>query len=203
MSRRRRNTLKRGFALVALLAYQLAALGLAPHIDSALEARLGHSGQRFACEGHACGCVSAEQCWNSCCCFSVRERLVWATANHVAPPASFRDVIALERQDVASTGHSCCHATSLSPNAYDQLDAAATIAATAPEQHPPRSWPVMTPLQCRGLTTIVCALAPTVSSHGDVELIGRDAPVVTFFCPDFRAPQSRAIEIPPPPPRCA
>lgn len=40
----------------------------------------------FPCMDRACGCMSAEQCWRSCCCFSNREKLAWARANHVEPP---------------------------------------------------------------------------------------------------------------------
>src|SRR5206468_2926988 len=29
----------------------------------------------------------AEQCWRACCCFSPEERLAWAVANQIEPPA--------------------------------------------------------------------------------------------------------------------
>ncbi|MFO1023325.1 MAG: hypothetical protein U0903_21935 [Planctomycetales bacterium] len=45
--------------------------------------------QRYPCEQHACGCRSAEQCWRKCCCMSREQKLAWAKANHVTPPAEF------------------------------------------------------------------------------------------------------------------
>lgn len=41
----------------------------------------------YPCQHSACGCVSAERCWASCCCNSDEEKLAWAKANHVQPPA--------------------------------------------------------------------------------------------------------------------
>jgi len=41
----------------------------------------------FPCQNCRCGCSSAEQCWTSCCCYSLRERIAWAKKNKVTPPA--------------------------------------------------------------------------------------------------------------------
>ena len=38
------------------------------------------------CENNPCGCQSAEECWTSCCCYTVEEHWAWARANHVEPP---------------------------------------------------------------------------------------------------------------------
>jgi hypothetical protein len=35
----------------------------------------------------SCGCKTAEQCWRSCCCHSLAERLAWARARGIQPPA--------------------------------------------------------------------------------------------------------------------
>src|SRR5690606_23528150 len=44
--------------------------------------------QPFPCMFGRCGCRNAEQCWNHCCCHSVTQRLAWAKARGVTPPAS-------------------------------------------------------------------------------------------------------------------
>src|SRR3954447_2511965 len=44
------------------------------------------SGEFFPCSGCACGCASAEQCWRSCCCHSLAERMEWAREHNVRPP---------------------------------------------------------------------------------------------------------------------
>lgn len=42
---------------------------------------------RFPCENHPCGCSTAQHCWDHCCCYSDEEKLRWAAANGVTPPA--------------------------------------------------------------------------------------------------------------------
>ena len=42
--------------------------------------------QAYPCQHRACGCTSAGQCWRSCCCTTLRQRIAWAKANHVTPP---------------------------------------------------------------------------------------------------------------------
>lgn len=44
-------------------------------------------GAPFPCQSHACGCRSASACWADCCCFTPEEKLAWARANGVTPPA--------------------------------------------------------------------------------------------------------------------
>lgn len=44
------------------------------------------SSQAFPCQHSRCGCASAQQCWRSCCCHSLRDRLAWAREHGVTPP---------------------------------------------------------------------------------------------------------------------
>jgi hypothetical protein len=67
---------------VALVAYLIAAVGF-----PIPAAPLKTGGVAYPCQNHPCGCQSAEQCWRSCCCFTVEERWAWARANNVEPPA--------------------------------------------------------------------------------------------------------------------
>ncbi len=76
-----RRLRRRVFAGIALVAYLVAAVGFPV---PAIASRAG--GVPFPCQNHPCGCQSAEQCWRSCCCFSVEEHWAWARANHVEPP---------------------------------------------------------------------------------------------------------------------
>jgi hypothetical protein len=69
-------------AVVALLSY-LATIGGVP-----LPSVHGKDqSQPFPCQDHPCGCLTAEQCWRHCCCFTPEEKWVWAQAQHVEPPA--------------------------------------------------------------------------------------------------------------------
>ncbi|HEX3727907.1 MAG TPA: hypothetical protein VHV08_16765 [Pirellulales bacterium] len=97
-------------AIVALVAYVLTAAGVP------LPASVGkHSDKPFPCQQHACGCDSAEQCWRSCCCYTPREKLVWARQHNVQPPAELiAEVTALDEHDahgnsVAPASACCAH----------------------------------------------------------------------------------------------
>jgi hypothetical protein len=87
MPPRRRHTLwqrlrRRLCAGLVLVAYLLTAGGvplpLLPHKDRS---------QPFPCMDHACGCRSAEECWRHCCCYTPEEKLAWAHAYGIEPPA--------------------------------------------------------------------------------------------------------------------
>lgn len=61
----------------------------------------------FPCMDSPCGCVTAEQCFESCCCHTPAELLAWATARNLS-----LDVLqGLERrleQAPPAVGGSCC-----------------------------------------------------------------------------------------------
>ncbi|HLN26651.1 MAG TPA: hypothetical protein VK395_02840 [Gemmataceae bacterium] len=69
-------------AAVTLLSYLVATLGLPLPAFAKRDA-----GQPFPCQNHPCGCQSAEQCWQHCCCFTPEERWAWAREHEVEPPA--------------------------------------------------------------------------------------------------------------------
>jgi hypothetical protein len=107
-----------GVVLLSVLGYLAAVVGYP------LPARPSHSSDKpFPCQHHACGCVDAQQCWRGCCCYTPAEKLAWARANHVTPPAyaeQATDNPQLARHDhendhghPASAGHAarCDHAT--------------------------------------------------------------------------------------------
>ena len=87
MFRHRRHPPWRGFGRrvvigLALLSYLTTASGFPMPV-----ARARPAGQAFPCQQGFCGCVSAEECWQHCCCFSPAERHAWARAHGVQPPA--------------------------------------------------------------------------------------------------------------------
>ena len=43
----------------------------------------------FPCQNKGCGCQNARQCWADCCCHSDHQKIEWAKANNVQPPAWF------------------------------------------------------------------------------------------------------------------
>jgi hypothetical protein len=78
----RRLWIQRGCASLCLVCYLATALGMPiPTVPHKV------SDQPFPCQFHGCGCRSAEQCWGHCCCYTPAERLAWAQAHDVEPPA--------------------------------------------------------------------------------------------------------------------
>jgi hypothetical protein len=78
----RHGLVRRCVVATSLLAYVIVAAGVPlPTFKSA-----GKSGELYPCMGCHCGCSSAEQCWRSCCCHTLAERLAWADEHDVTPP---------------------------------------------------------------------------------------------------------------------
>jgi hypothetical protein len=150
LSRRSRSSwrprLRTWCAGVALFAYLIAALGIPlpifPHKKS---------GPPFPCQNRRCGCLTAEQCWRSCCCMTPAERWAWAREHNVEPPAY------AERP---ASRASCC---SPAPDA----DSCGDGKCCTTHSHPPRPaqkprptssglrWgPSLSALTCQGLSVL-------------------------------------------------
>lgn len=71
---------RRPVAAAALAVYLSAVFGLPIPV-------LGPrpSGVKFPCQGHGCGCHTAEQCLKQCCCFTPAQRVAWAKSHGVDP----------------------------------------------------------------------------------------------------------------------
>lgn len=67
---------------LVLAGYLTAVVGLPLPIRPIKDSR-----RPFPCQSHSCGCLNAEQCWQHCCCYSHEEKVAWASAHDVPPPA--------------------------------------------------------------------------------------------------------------------
>lgn len=72
---------RRACALTFLGAYLVAATGVPVAVPVAVD-----RSTPFPCQHHRCGCASADQCWDQCCCFTHAEKLAWARQHGVAVP---------------------------------------------------------------------------------------------------------------------
>jgi hypothetical protein len=89
---------------LAIVAY------LATTIGFPLPAAVSKRGGAFPCQHHACGCATAAQCWDHCCCFTPSEKLAWAHEHHVEPPAKLiAEVAALEAESHTAAEVSATH----------------------------------------------------------------------------------------------
>jgi hypothetical protein len=74
---------RRCISMVLLVAYATTAAGVPVSVGT----RPRNSGELFPCMASSCGCKTADECWRSCCCHTLAERLAWASKRGVRPPA--------------------------------------------------------------------------------------------------------------------
>ncbi len=68
--------------------------------------------QPFPCQDRPCGCRSAKQCWQKCCCFTIAQKVAWAKQNRVAVPEEVLTAARREqRQATEIARKSCCSRT--------------------------------------------------------------------------------------------
>ena len=65
----------------AIIAYLLSVWGYPLPETASLDTSIA-----FPCQHHRCGCTSAAQCWQNCCCYSPQERIAWAAQHGVEIP---------------------------------------------------------------------------------------------------------------------
>jgi hypothetical protein len=96
---------KRGLAGVALVCHLLTTFGFPVPTPAHKKA----AGDPFPCQSSPCGCLTAEGCWQGdCCCLTIEQKLAWAEANGIEPPAHVRPLVESRRSRPAPRKRSCC-----------------------------------------------------------------------------------------------
>ncbi|WP_146601921.1 hypothetical protein [Novipirellula aureliae] len=92
---------------------------------------------RYPCENCACGCSTAEFCWDKCCCHSDAEKLQWARENGVEPPTFLVARLSKATTKIASVGEpaskSCCCCSNSTGSATCEASEAEETRLTSPE----------------------------------------------------------------------
>jgi|GEM_PF-1026043 len=108
---RMRRPLETALFSAALVGFVTANLGL-PLIVPVAGIVTAESGggskdksKPFPCQDRPCGCMSADACMRSCCCFTPKQRLDWARAHNVEP---IPELIAAVEQEKECTSHDDC-----------------------------------------------------------------------------------------------
>ncbi len=89
---------------LALLAYVASMTGYPLPMPTVAQ----DASTPYPCQGHACGCNSAAQCWDSCCCYSAAERLAWVRQHGIRLTASTIAALQAEARRDARAAKSCC-----------------------------------------------------------------------------------------------
>ena len=177
----RRGRVFRACGWLAVLLYLPVSTGIAVPVAGGKDLSTP-----FPCMDRQCGCRTAEQCWRSCCCHSLAQRLAWAEANDVEPPAFVRTASrqskACCKPNAVPKSKSCCAPTNIASQQHDRSDAVSVVQA----------------MKCRGVADTwlgISASVVPVATHWSVstQFVGR------VSCPDHD-PVSADLTPPSPPP---
>lgn len=154
----------------------------------------------YPCQDHRCGCRNADQCWRHCCCFSHEEKLSWARAHGVNPPADF----VAQSSTESHTGRSCCAKGYVStPNGgHPSCCDTSTTRRTCCESQPSKaidSLSTIEAMQCRGLVTTWLMLS-LAAPPDETESSAPDPLPIAYVPLLDEAPRVVVITLDPPPP---
>jgi hypothetical protein len=147
---------------LAALAYVVAAVGF-----PAPARPLKDPTSPFPCQGRACGCRTADQCRQRCCCFTPDQHRAWARAHHVRPPPEARgqaeegwNTVPLRLQ--AAGGAACCAKAEARNCAscarHERQATTAKPATTAPGPRQPVAEHKPTPPRAAGTVWVIGSL---------------------------------------------
>lgn len=99
-----RGLVRRTISIVTLTMYAALVFGLP------LPAAVRKSGDEpYPCQNNPCGCLTAMQCWTSCCCTTPEERFAWARAHGITPPDyAERPAASPGKSERVTAKKSCC-----------------------------------------------------------------------------------------------
>jgi len=154
----------------------------------------------FPCQNRPCGCRSAEQCWKGCCCFSNREKLAWAKANHVTPPAYVIAAAEKESAEPVCQSGGCCAAKVTASCCAHEKQVESDKAESASEEGASHPFVIGAFMQkCQGQGLFWNSLPWAILPDWNVE-ITISSPVEWLSSDSHKAP-SCPVEPPEPPPR--
>jgi hypothetical protein len=197
----------------ALAAYLVAGVGIPLPASPPKK-----PGPPFPCQDHLCGCMSAEQCWRSCCCHTPDERRAWARSHGVEPPdyaerpaAHGWHTTRLRDREAAAARPACC-ARADSPHGccgHERENSCCEHEHEAvPETAPPTpaaAWQWTTAsLRCRGLAVFGGVSGPSLPPPAAVTWSPALVPAGRLATPPSSTNPTRIRPpVPPPRPTCA
>ncbi len=199
--------------------YLFASLGITP-TPAILAQWLGDvvvGAERYPCEGHACGCASATECWSSCCCHTVQERLAWAITNGVKPPASvkFSDQQWIAAANAVKAGSAECSmcVAGIQEKLARGIATASVVQASSSRVSCPSDSKIekrsgfvgfsMSALACKGIKQVLASSVPPALPTRVRDLLAAPSVAPLIAMPREARPDSRSLEVLDPPPRLA
>ncbi len=154
----------------------------------------------FPCEGGSCGCASAQECWQSCCCTTVNERLRWAEDKGIDLPFALLETLS-EIDHATQPPRVCCSEEPMATGADLPNCAADLPNCTAPASDDAGFAMVLLSQvnRCRGVAAFMAIFGSAICEPWP-ELPSLFHPLVAWLhTPDARLESSlRSPPIPPP-----
>jgi len=173
-----------------------------------------HSDELYPCSECACGCATADQCWQSCCCHTLAERFTWAREHGVRPPEYAIAQAQAAGLDLAWLGSpkplpaccaaksTCCQkksATCCAQSAASCCSHSDQLSEAKPSSSKPNHFVAWRALACHGQSMNWLAAVPTlIVVHPDVS---HTLPVVAWLGPAHSESAETGFsspEVPPP-----
>jgi hypothetical protein len=126
-----RRLTRPALAVVAVFAQLVAATGAPVFPPPVVKA----GSVPFPCQNHPCGCSTSKECWaGDCCCFTLVEKVAWAEARGVEPPAHARAIVEARKAPPKPRAKKTCCAGHEKPSCCEGADEcpAEPVAATVP-----------------------------------------------------------------------
>lgn len=171
-----------------MLGVLIGTTGLIPNSLWASRVLGSLSGERYPCESGACGCGSAKQCWTTCRCQPMSQKVIWAQRNGVQIP----EYVVLSLVSWSDSGaQPACSLCSSGESNQAQVN-----------QHPAEDGlPTLTPFGCRGIEFLL-AFAPVIGTPNQIEWNIQSVCVIQLIAAlDDQTPSSRDLDPATPPPR--
>jgi len=95
----------------------------------------------FPCQSRPCGCRTASQCRQHCCCFNREQKIAWAKKNHVAVEnvvdgeSSLADklIVSISQKSTSNTSSSQCGTSHCSQNAAASSKCCSSTSKSSPQ----------------------------------------------------------------------
>lgn len=142
--------LRKAFAVCALLGFLAATVGVPVYpVARSTDSSIPHP-----CAGRGCGCDLRGDCWKSCCCFSLAQRVAWARRHHQPVPKRARARLAAE-QRIPVAVKACCAKTA--------RDKASAESDARPASRRVTWQTGIAALKCRGLSMSLSSLGVPIT----------------------------------------
>ncbi len=195
---------QRNQAITWLLLFCIAYLSTGIAIFPQTRSKLANQG-RYPCERRGCGCNSAQQCWDSCCCFNDTEKVEWAKRNHVqVPPEVLARVNRLKasKASKAPPRRACCAHCQSCPTGAQQPDMLTAQDDPNAERGDGPSFGLIALFQkCNGLALYQAVFANAVCKTPEPAWTPSFTCIAWLCAARFRMPPSLQCPPTPPPPQ--